>query len=67
MFTKFLINFQLNKCFVCYLNNIYIISSIRPYSEINGNVKHFSTSGLDGKLVIWDLKSLESQFGKLKV
>jgi hypothetical protein len=31
------------------------------------NVTHFSTSGLDGKLVIWDLGSLESQFRKLKV
>jgi len=30
------------------------ISWVRPYEEKNGNVSQFSTSGLDGKLVLWN-------------
>ena len=47
--------------------NFKFFSSIRPYVGTRENVTHFSTSGLDGKLVIWDLESLENQFRKLKV
>uniref|UniRef100_A0A1D1YN76 Actin-related protein 2/3 complex subunit n=1 Tax=Anthurium amnicola TaxID=1678845 RepID=A0A1D1YN76_9ARAE len=51
------------------LNTIHqnTITSIRHYAGTRENVTHFSTSGLDGKLVVWDLESLESQFRNLKV
>lgn len=32
------------------------IKSIRAYSNVNGAATKLSTSGLDGQLVIWDLK-----------
>lgn len=32
------------------------IKSIRAYLSVNGNATKLSTSGLDGQLVIWDLK-----------
>lgn len=37
------------------------------YSGTKGDVKKFSTSGLDGQLVIWDLVSLERAIQGLKI
>lgn len=31
------------------------ITSVRPYKYTSKGVSHFSTSGVDGQLVIWDL------------
>ncbi|KAI3636697.1 hypothetical protein MIR68_005386 [Amoeboaphelidium protococcarum] len=43
------------------------INGIRIY-EIQGNgASKFSTSGVDGRVVVWDLKSLESQIAGLKI
>ncbi|RHZ76445.1 hypothetical protein Glove_197g75 [Diversispora epigaea] len=43
------------------------ITSLRPYNGTPGDISHFSSSGLDGRLVIWNFQSLESQFKGLKV
>jgi len=34
------------------------ITCMKAVSAGNGNVKHFATSGLDGKIVFWDLSTL---------
>lgn len=33
----------------------------------NSNVSHVTTCGLDGNVVLWDLKALESQFSNLRI
>ncbi|XP_071054312.1 actin-related protein 2/3 complex subunit 1A-B [Onthophagus taurus] len=43
------------------------ISSICVYSGEKGNVKSFSTSGMDGQLVIWNLVQLEQAMQGLKI
>lgn len=43
------------------------ITSMRSYSESNDSVSCISTSGLDGRLVLWNLKSLESSIQGLRI
>jgi actin related protein 2/3 complex subunit 1A/1B len=43
------------------------ITCIKPYSQNGGGAVKFSTSGLDGNIVVWDLKTLASSFSSLKV
>lgn len=42
------------------------ITQIFPHSVTGDSVSKFSTSGVDGRLVIWDCKSLESAIAGLK-
>jgi len=41
------------------------INSVRPFESSGGRVSRVSTSGVDGKLVIWDTKSVASGAGAL--
>ena len=43
------------------------ITSIRPFSTKSTDVDKFATSGLDGRIVIWDVKTIESQLAGLKI
>ncbi|KAK9686278.1 WD domain, G-beta repeat [Popillia japonica] len=43
------------------------ITSIYQYSGEKGNVRSFSTSGMDGLLVIWDVTTLEKTIAGLKI
>ncbi|CAH0386857.1 unnamed protein product [Bemisia tabaci] len=43
------------------------ITCTKIFSGVNGNVAKFSTSGLDGQLVIWDLNLLESSMQNMKI
>ncbi|KAI4470759.1 actin-related protein 2/3 complex subunit 1 [Holotrichia oblita] len=43
------------------------ITSICQYSGEKGNIKSFSTSGMDGLLVIWDVMTLEKTIAGLKI
>lgn len=44
------------------------IKQINVYQKLDTNrVSHVSTCGLDGNVVIWDLKALESQFKNLRI
>ena len=36
------------------------ITSVRPYAGVPGAVSHVSTSGVDGKLVVWDANAITS-------
>ncbi len=36
------------------------ITSVRPYEGVPGNITKVSTSGVDGKLVIWDANAVTS-------
>jgi actin related protein 2/3 complex subunit 1A/1B len=36
------------------------INSVRPFESAGGRVSRVSTSGVDGKLVVWDTKSVSS-------
>lgn len=42
------------------------VSDIIPHSGPRENVSKFSTIGVDGRLVIWDCKSLEASIAGLK-
>jgi actin related protein 2/3 complex subunit 1A/1B len=42
------------------------ITQIFPLAVAGGNVTKFVTTGVDGRLVIWDTKSLESSIAGLK-
>ncbi|KAI9140107.1 putative actin-related protein 2/3 complex subunit 1A [Paraphysoderma sedebokerense] len=43
------------------------ITCIRTYQGQPGSVQKYSTSGVDGKLVIWDVASLEKTFAGLRI
>ena len=34
------------------------ITSVRPYDGVPGNITRVSTSGVDGKLVVWDVSAV---------
>lgn len=42
------------------------ITEILPHTGSRDNVSKFSTTGVDGQLVIWDCKSLESSIAGLR-
>ena len=42
------------------------ITQIFPHTVAGGNLSKFVTTGVDGHLVIWDSKSLESSIAGLK-
>ena len=42
------------------------ITQISIHTVTGGSASRFSTSGVDGKLVIWDCKSLEASIAGLK-
>lgn len=42
------------------------ITQIYPYASSPSGISKFSTTGVDGRLVIWDCKSLESAIAGLK-
>lgn len=52
-----------------YLDSIHqnAITCISLYKGMKANARKFSTSGLDGQLVIWDLESLEKTMEGLKI
>ncbi|KII88090.1 hypothetical protein PLICRDRAFT_698553 [Plicaturopsis crispa FD-325 SS-3] len=41
------------------------ITSIRPYQGASGAVSKVSTTGVDGKLVVWDVNSISALSGKM--
>jgi actin related protein 2/3 complex subunit 1A/1B len=41
------------------------INSIRPFSGTPGHVEQFSTSAIDGKLIIWNAHSISRGLGNL--
>lgn len=43
------------------------IVQISPYDGPKDNVTKVSSAGLDGRIVIWDMKSLESSIAGLKI
>ncbi len=43
------------------------IKQINIYKQERGRVSHVTTCGLDGNVVLWDLKSLEGQFSNLRI
>lgn len=43
------------------------ITNVAIYQGSKGEVTKFTTSGMDGNLVIWDLKSLESSLAGLRI
>ena len=43
------------------------INNIKPFQGARASVTKFSTSGMDGKVVIWDVKSLESAIAGLSI
>jgi len=45
------------------------ITSVRPYDGARGSVTRVSTSGVDGKLVIWDVSTvgLSGKIGNLRL
>ncbi len=45
------------------------INCIRCYDrdQSTGNVTKFSTSGMDGKVVIWDIRSIEASIASLTI
>jgi len=43
------------------------IKQINIYKQDRGRVSHVTTCGLDGNVVLWDLKSLEGQFSNLQI
>ncbi|KAF9581955.1 hypothetical protein BGW38_000843 [Lunasporangiospora selenospora] len=43
------------------------INSVRPYSGSNEQVEQFSTSGIDGRLVIWNAGSIAKSFGNMRI
>ncbi|XP_077979751.1 actin-related protein 2/3 complex subunit 1A-like [Glandiceps talaboti] len=43
------------------------ISELSIYSGPKGNASKFCTTGVDGKLVIWDIRSLESAIAGLRI
>jgi len=43
------------------------ISEIRIYSETKQGAEKISSIGVDGKMVLWDLKSLESTLAGLRI
>ena len=42
------------------------ITQIFPHTMAGDNMSKFSTTGVDGRLVVWDIKSLESAVAGLK-
>ena len=45
-----------------------VITSVQPYLvDSRGIVMKFSTSSLDGQIVIWDLMSLENEIQGLRI
>ena len=42
------------------------ITQITIHTVTDGSASRFSTSGVDGRLVIWDCKSLEASIAGLK-
>lgn len=43
------------------------ISSVNVHTRSGENTLKFSTSGVDGKLIIWDTKALENSLGNIKL
>ncbi|XP_065160419.1 actin-related protein 2/3 complex subunit 1A-A [Atheta coriaria] len=43
------------------------ITSLVPYTRNNSSIQKFSTTGLDGQMVIWDMVSLEKAIQGLKI
>jgi actin related protein 2/3 complex subunit 1A/1B len=43
------------------------ITVVRPFSGPANNLKQFSTSGLDGNVIVWDVPSLEKAMAGLKI
>lgn len=42
------------------------ITQIFPHTVTGNSISKFSTTGVDGRLVIWDCKSIESAIAGLK-
>jgi len=43
------------------------ISQLRPYEQSGGQVSKISSSGFDGKVVVWNIKTLEAAIDALKI
>jgi actin related protein 2/3 complex subunit 1A/1B len=43
------------------------ITQVTVYSQERGQVNQVTTCGLDGNVVLWDLKALEGQFRSLRL
>lgn len=43
------------------------ITSLRDATPNGGKITHVSTTGLDGKLIVWNLPSIEVQFANLGI
>ena len=43
------------------------ITQVFPLATSGGSVTKFVTTGVDGRLVIWDVKSLEASIAGLKI
>jgi hypothetical protein len=51
-----------------FLNSIYLqVNELRVYAGTGGEVQSISSCAGDGKLVIWDLKSLASRMANLRL
>lgn len=46
---------------------LFFHSTIQPYNSTAGKVEHFSTSALDGNLIVWHLKALETKLKNIKI
>ncbi len=66
--TRFTLSFDPFFSFLYFVLIVYLsYSYINPYTIVGGKVTDFSTSGLDGALVIWHIKTLESKLKGLKI